>query len=144
VCEQAAEAAQAVPDETGLGAAEVVNAESALHRLVSSMPGAEVLTRQLRTETVRAEKGKGGVVAEFTLQGELRQLDIRPKYAAEVGSEQLASDICTALNDCEQMISARKVQLASELVGGRALDEILQDNANQLRQRMDELRTRLP
>jgi DNA-binding protein YbaB len=143
-CEQASEAAPATYEDAGLGGPAVASADVSLRDFLASVPGASDLMRDLKAETVRAELARGGVVAEFDLRGELRDLEIRSRHATEVDSEQLATDIHRALHECEEMASERRERLVSEFAGDRSLDEKLQENADRLRRRIDELKARLP
>jgi DNA-binding protein YbaB len=140
--EQAAEAAQAAYEDHDEPF--IAEAGAALREFLGSVPQASDLMRQLETETVRTERARGGVAAEFSLRGELRELEIRPRYAADAVAERLASDIEEVLRESEGVVSARIAELAASLTGGRSLDEVLEDNVNLLRQRMEELKARLP
>jgi hypothetical protein len=111
---------------------------------MDTVPGASDLMQCLGAETVRAERARGAVTAEFDLRGEPHGLDIRARYATEVDPGQLAADICAVLQECDESAARRRAELAAGLADGRSFEERAQERLEEFEQRLAELRARLP
>jgi DNA-binding protein YbaB len=112
--------------------------------VAEAVPALRHVMAKLAAETVRAGDVRTGVAVEFTCEGELIDIEMRPRYAAETEKGRLAEELVTALRAGEDAAAQRRAELAAEITGDRPLEDVAQEQLEQLRHRMDELRKRLP
>lgn len=142
--DEAANAEQAAYANAGFSEAAGSEVAAALRGLVTTIPGAQDILARLSSESLRVERERGAVVAEFNGDGALLSLEIRTRYAIETDPARLAGNVQTALREGEEAIVQRRTDLAAELTSGRPVEEVAEENLDRLRQRMDVLRARLP
>lgn len=138
---RASEAFQADCRDAGLDAA-VNGADTLLHAL-EHVPGGAGLLRRLDTEEVSKASAGGRVVATFRLSGTLCSLRVNTRYAAEADPTRLGAEICSVLREGQDAVEARRAELAADLLEGRSVEDILSEQVDRFRLRMDELADRL-
>lgn len=102
------------------------------------------MLRQLDTEEVSEERAGGRIVATFLVSGLFSALRINTRYAIEAEPVLLGTEIRDALLAAEGAAEARRAELAADLLEGRTAEEILSEQVDRFRRRMDELADRLP
>lgn len=142
--EAAAAAAETAYTNLGFNDQAATDVGAVIRTAMDTVPGASDLMRRLETETVRAERARGAVAAEFDLRGEPLTLDIRARYATEVEPAQLAAEICAVLQECVDTAARRRAEMAAELTDGRSFEERARDRLEEFRRRLAELRAGLP
>jgi DNA-binding protein YbaB len=138
--------------DAGLHAAAMggLPAASEISRLVDfpwvaeAVPALRHVMERLAAETVRTGDVRTGVAVEFTCEGELIDIEMSSRHAAETGEAELAHELVAALREGEDAAAQRRGELAAEITGDRPIEEVAQEQLAQLRHRMDELRKRLP
>jgi DNA-binding protein YbaB len=138
--------------DAGLHAAAMggLPAASEISRLVDfpwvaeAVPALRHVMERLAAETVRTGDVRTGVAVEFTCEGELIDIEMSSRHAAETGEAELAHELVAALREGEDAAAQRRAELAAEITGDRPIEEVAQEQLAQLRHRMDELRKRLP
>jgi DNA-binding protein YbaB len=142
--DEAAAAEQEAYADAGFSEADGSEVAAALRGLVTTVPGARDILAKLSSESLRVERERGAVAAEFNGDGQLLALEIRTRYAIESDPARLAGNIQAALREGEEAIVQRRTDLAAELTSGRSIEEVAEENLDRLRQRMGALRARLP
>jgi DNA-binding protein YbaB len=142
--DEAAAAEQEAYADAGFSEADGSEVAAALRGLVTTVPGARDILAKLSSESLRVERERGAVAAEFNGDGQLLALEIRTRYAIETDPARLAGNIQAALREGEEAIVQRRTDLAAELTSGRSIEEVAEENLDRLRQRMGALRARLP
>lgn len=139
--ERAADAFREACLEAGLGAA--LGVTDAVRRGLEHVPGGADMLRQLDTEEVSEERAGGRIVATFLVSGLFSALRINTRYAIEAEPVLLGTEIRDALLAAEGAAEARRAELAAALLEGRTTEEILSEQVDRFRRRMDELADRL-
>ncbi|WP_460521586.1 YbaB/EbfC family nucleoid-associated protein [Flindersiella endophytica] len=142
--EDSAAAAETVYATAGLDNQAASDAGAVIRTAVDTIPEASDLIRRLQAETVRSERARGAVAAEFDLRGEPHRVDIRARHATEVEPARLAADICAVLQECGEAAVSRRVELASGLTDGRSFEDRAQERLEEFNQTLAALRARLP
>jgi DNA-binding protein YbaB len=112
--------------------------------VAEAFPALRHVMAKLAAETVRTGDIRTGVAVEFTCEGELIDIEMHPRYAAETEEGRLAEELVRTLRAGEDAAAQRRSELAAEITGDRPLEEVAQEQLAQLRERMDQLRERLP
>jgi hypothetical protein len=142
--DEAAGAEQAAYADAGFSEADGSEVAAALRGLVTTIPGAQDILARLSSESLRVERERGAVAAEFGGDGLLLSLNVRTRYAIETDPARLAGNIQAVLRQGEEAIVQRRTDLAAELTGGRSVEEVAKQSLDQMRDRMGTLRARLP